>query len=80
VLTSTIRRVNQIRCSQCGTVDLEPGFVTDSGQGARGYTQWIAGLLETGILGIARIRGRRRETVSAFRCPQCGHLELFASP
>jgi phage FluMu protein Com len=80
VLTSTIRWVNQIRCSQCGTVDLEPGFVTDSGQGARGYTQWIAGLLETGTLGFARIRGRRRETVSAFRCPRCGHLELFASP
>jgi len=30
------------------TVGLEPGFVSDQGQGARGYTQWVAGTLHVG--------------------------------
>jgi hypothetical protein len=71
--------VNQIRCSQCGTVDLEPGFVSDTGQGARGFAQWVVGPIETGLMGLARRRGRRHMRISAFRCPTCTHLELFAA-
>ena len=52
--------------------------MSDLGQGARGYAQWISGLLETGILGYAKMRNRRRLAVAAFRCPNCTHLELFA--
>lgn len=70
--------MNEIRCSQCGSVGLEHGFLTDTEQGGRGYAQWIAGVLKLGAFGSAKTRGRRRETVYAFRCPQCGHVELFA--
>jgi hypothetical protein len=71
--------VDTIKCSQCNTVGLEPGFVEDSGEGARGYARWIAGPLERGVFGGAKRMGRQRWQIEAFRCPTCGHLELFAS-
>lgn len=70
--------VNNIRCTQCGAMGLEPGFVEDAGQGASGYTSWIAGALERGPLGGARRAGRPHWQIDAYRCPVCGHLELFA--
>ncbi|MCL2553639.1 MAG: hypothetical protein FWE15_25165 [Actinomycetia bacterium] len=68
-----------ITCGQCGAIGLEPGFVEDAGQGSRGYARWIEGRLERGLLGGAKRIGRRRRQIEAFRCPKCGHLELFAS-
>ncbi|RFU85451.1 hypothetical protein DSC45_06705 [Streptomyces sp. YIM 130001] len=67
-----------IRCTQCGTTGLEPGFVEDLGQGARGYSRWIAGALERGVFGGAKRMGRPRWQIDAHRCPKCGHLEMFA--
>ncbi|MFD8825872.1 hypothetical protein ACFV1C_26425 [Streptomyces sp. NPDC059605] len=71
--------VNNIRCTQCGAVGLEPGFVGDLGQGSRGFTQWVAGALEKGLLGNAKLMGRPRWQIDAYRCPHCGHLEHFAT-
>ncbi|MEV0786720.1 hypothetical protein AB0I52_27920 [Streptomyces sp. NPDC050423] len=71
--------INDIRCTQCGAVGLEPGFVDDSGQGSRGYARWIAGALERGLLGGAKRVGRPHWQIDAFRCPACSHLELFAT-
>ncbi|MFD7029321.1 hypothetical protein ACFWAR_14930 [Streptomyces sp. NPDC059917] len=70
--------MNTIKCTQCGVVGLEQGFVEDSGEGSRGYARWIAGALELGIFGGAKRLGRQRWQIDALRCPQCGHLELFA--
>ncbi|QHC23856.1 hypothetical protein GR130_23320 [Streptomyces sp. GS7] len=58
---------------------LEPGFVDDAGQGSAGYTRWIAGVLERGPFGGAKRAGRMRRQIDAYRCFQCGHLELFAT-
>ena len=63
-------------CSWCGHDVLEPGFMLDNG-GAR-YGQWVRGPLEIGIMGNAKVIGRDRVAVRAFRCVQCSHLELFA--
>ncbi|WP_285564937.1 hypothetical protein [Streptomyces sp. RTGN2] len=71
--------MNNIRCTQCGAVGLEPGFVEDSGQGSRGYARWIAGALERGLFGGARRMGRPHWQIDAYRCPTCSHLELFAT-
>ncbi|MFF8613986.1 hypothetical protein [Streptomyces sp. NPDC015350] len=71
--------VNNVRCTQCGAVGLEPGFVEDLGQGARGFTQWVAGALEKGPLGRAKRMGRPHWQIDAYRCPRCGHLEMFAN-
>ncbi|MCP9963279.1 hypothetical protein LUX05_21390 [Streptomyces somaliensis] len=67
------------KCTQCGTVGLEPGFVEDGGERSRGYARWISGPLELGILGGAKRMGRPRWQIDAGRCPRCGHLELFAN-
>lgn len=64
-------------CSACGHEELEPGFLTDTG--ARpGYGRWVRGRLETGVLGGAKLFGRDRVDVQAYRCTQCNHLELYA--
>ena len=71
--------MNDIKCTQCGASGLEPGFVEDTGEGTRGYARWIAGPLERGPFGGAKRMGRQRWQIDAYRCPQCAHLELFAS-
>jgi hypothetical protein len=63
-------------CTQCGSTELEPGFVHDRGQGS--FSQWVEGRLETGLLGGGRVFGRRRINIKASRCVFCGHLELYA--
>jgi hypothetical protein len=65
-------------CGWCGENGLEAGFLEDSGQSARGFTRWVEGVLERGLLGGPRLMGRPRRVVSAQRCKACGHLELFA--
>ena len=64
-------------CTQCGCKALEEGFVEDTGQGTKGFTNWIAGPLQQGPFGGARRMGRQRRAIAAFRCTECGHLELF---
>ncbi len=65
------------RCSACQSTGLEPGFIEDNGSEGRGYARWIAGALETGPLGGARRMGKQRHAVSAYRCGECGHLDLY---
>jgi phage FluMu protein Com len=72
--------MDNIRCTQCGAIGLETGFIEDPGtNGARGYSRWVAGPLELGAFGFAKLRGRTRWQIDAFRCPNCAHLELFAT-
>ncbi|MER7177263.1 hypothetical protein [Streptomyces mesophilus] len=70
--------MNSLRCTHCGTVGLDEGFIEDDGQYAKGYARWIPGPLERGIFGGARRMGRPRWPIAAYLCPHCGHLELFA--
>lgn len=67
-------------CSSCGAEDLDPGFLEDRGEGSRGYLRWIPGALERGIFGGARVMGKERVPIHAWRCRRCGHLDLFAKP
>ncbi|GAA1089768.1 MULTISPECIES: hypothetical protein [Kitasatospora] len=70
--------MENLKCTQCSAVGLEPGFVEDTGQSSYGYARWIPGVLERGIFGVAKRMGKPRWQVDAFRCPACGHLELYA--
>ncbi|WP_333779027.1 hypothetical protein [Streptomyces sp. IBSBF 3136] len=65
-------------CTHCGNVGLMEGFIEDAGEHSRGYARWIEGALERGIFGGAKRMGRPRRQIEAYRCPKCGHLELFA--
>jgi predicted nucleic-acid-binding Zn-ribbon protein len=69
---------NSRACTHCGDERLDEGFIEDSGQGTSGFARWIAGPLERGPFGGAKRMGRTRRQILAFRCAQCGHLELFA--
>jgi hypothetical protein len=71
--------MDEIRCSRCGAIELQTGFLSDTGQGALGAARWVAGQLDIGFFG-ARTRGRTKLAVLAFRCPECAHLELFTAP
>jgi hypothetical protein len=66
-------------CRHCGSEVLEPGFVEDRGQGAGGFGRWVEGHLQFGLLGGARVFGRRRRAIEAYRCVRCAHLVLFAT-
>jgi hypothetical protein len=70
--------MDALTCSRCGAADLETGYVSDFGQGASGFANWIAGPIDLGVFGVAKSRRRPRVAVVAYRCPQCWHLDLFA--
>ncbi|WP_457134316.1 hypothetical protein [Mycobacteroides abscessus] len=69
-------RPASVRCTQCGTEGAEIGFLNDSGQYAAGHVRWMQGPLKIGFFGAKGSGGRR--AIEAWRCPTCGHLELFA--
>jgi hypothetical protein len=65
------------KCTYCGAAALEPGFVQDAGQNSPGYTNWVAGWLRKGFFGGAKVFGKPRLQIDAFRRVKCSHLELF---
>ncbi len=40
---------------------------------------WIPGPIEKGLLGGAKVAFKDRYDVTAFRCNQCGHLDMFVN-
>ncbi|QLY32022.1 hypothetical protein [Nocardia huaxiensis] len=72
--------MNQPHCTHCGSTGLEPGFIEDAGEYAKGYARWIPGPLEFGPFGGVRRMGKRRFGIDAWRCTACSHLELFVRP
>jgi len=40
--------------------------------------QWISGEPERSFWFGLKLSGRKQLTVSAYRCPRCGRLEVFA--
>lgn len=64
----------QNACLRCQS-PLEEGFLEDQGGTAlRG--RWIAGPIQTGMLGGTKVFGKDRHDIIAFRCTSCGRLEL----
>ena len=65
-------------CTQCKSGNLVAGFISDFGQSAPGFSKWVEGALERGVFGGAKQLGRPKWEIDAYRCPSCGHLEMFA--
>lgn len=65
-------------CSWCGSIQLEPGFIEDTGQAAKGFARWIPGEMNKGLFGGAQRFGRERIDITGQRCIACGYLCLFA--
>ncbi|WP_336206301.1 hypothetical protein [Nonomuraea sp. LPB2021202275-12-8] len=66
-----------LRCTHCGENGLEAGFIKDGGEHSAGFASWVEGALKRGILGGAKLMGRPKWEIEAWRCPHCHHLELF---
>lgn len=68
------------RCSRCDGA-LTIGFIEDKGErgalAASRVLSWIEGKAEKGVLGGAKVLGKQRRDVTAYRCGQCGHLDLY---
>lgn len=68
------------RCSRCDG-SLRKGFIEDKGErgglGTSVVLAWIDGAAEKGMFGGARVAGKSRYDITAYRCDQCGHLDLF---
>ncbi|TMR90811.1 hypothetical protein [Nonomuraea basaltis] len=71
--------MSELHCTHCGEGGLEPGFIMDQGEHSKGFARWVEGALERGLLGGARLMGRPKWEIDAYRCRYCHHLELFAS-
>lgn len=71
--------MNDGRCTNCGNTGLEQGWMTDLGQGTKGFARWIPGPLERNIMGMAKFRRYRGLPIQGYRCRSCGHLDLFAT-
>ena len=67
-------------CSRCHG-QLRLGFLEDKGErggiGTSVVLSWIDGPAKKGVFGGARVAGKSRYEVKAYRCEQCGHLDLF---
>lgn len=66
-----------MHCTHCQSRNLAPGFLGAMTQHHR-HVSWVAGPMERGVLGGTKMFGRTRLLAEAFRCGDCGHLELFA--
>lgn len=69
-----------IQCPYC-EVDKEEGFIVDV-RGGRYFdcfaSSWHPGKPEPGMIVDAKVDVDKIVKIKAMRCPQCGHLELFA--
>ena len=66
-------------CTACGSQGLlDEGFLSDTGEGAKGFVRWVVGARDTSFFGGLSSWGADRYLVRAFRCRECRHLELFA--
>jgi hypothetical protein len=68
-----------MKCTHCDATDLEAGFLFDGGQQNR-YGRWASGPFKLGLFGgLRQAWNIPKRRIDAYRCPQCGHLELFAA-
>jgi predicted nucleic-acid-binding Zn-ribbon protein len=69
------------RCPKCQKT-MERGHIPDVGHGGQVYqTGWSQGEPERQrFFGGIKFRKKEQLPLSAFRCPGCGYVELYAPP
>lgn len=66
------------KCPKCSG-EMEVGFILDRGYNNFLPAEWIAGEPETGWFGgVVKTSNRDRLWTDAWRCKNCGFLELYA--
>ena len=65
-------------CPKCGGT-MQAGFIADFGHGGTVKpSDWVVGRPQRSFWFGTRVRDRQRFRVTAYRCGQCGYLELYA--
>lgn len=75
------------KCTACGLWGLEPGFLPDVGAAQTWIAVWVPGQPSSAKSVWERMRsgggvnldGVGAKAVEAYRCPECGHLQLYAT-
>ena len=65
---------NSYTCVKCGGL-MEMGFMLDKRRHARQVALWYEGVPTANLLDISE---RRKIVILAYRCTNCGYLELWA--
>lgn len=56
-----------------------PGFILElADQSMTKATNWVEGDPEKGMLGMIKLRGRRKLPIRTYRCERCNLLESYA--
>jgi len=67
-----------ITCIRCKGA-MQEGFLVDSGMASLGVTHWYGGPPKMRSFGRGiEVIGKQMKRVAAYRCEQCGTLELVA--
>jgi predicted nucleic-acid-binding Zn-ribbon protein len=66
------------RCPKCQK-SMEEGHVPDVAHGQVWQAKWAPGAAETRrFFGGIKMRAKEQFPLTAFRCPSCGYVELYA--
>jgi hypothetical protein len=65
-------------CPTC-EVPMTEGYIPERGQRHHHFASWVEGAPEPTWYGTAKVFDRERYLISAYRCPECGRLEIFAN-
>jgi hypothetical protein len=57
---------------------MEEGFIVDHSRNRSNVASWVAGKLEYGVFGGAKVWDKEECPVQIFRCRNCGYLESYA--
>lgn len=65
-------------CPKCGG-RMGQGFILElADHSMTKATNWVEGEPEKGMLGMIKLRGRRKFPIRTFRCERCNLLESYA--
>jgi hypothetical protein len=64
-------------CPDCERA-MEGGFLLDNLHGGQEATQWVEGAPVKSFWGGLKMKGSRKLTVYAWRCPGCMQVRLYA--
>ncbi|MDX1420931.1 MAG: PF20097 family protein [Rubricoccaceae bacterium] len=64
-------------CIRCGG-EMEEGYLLDETHGGYRTTRWVEGAAEKSIWTGLKTKGRRKLPLTAYRCVQCGAVDLYA--
>ena len=67
----------QLNCLRCSGM-MEQGILPDKTKNKLTNVSWVSGESEHSIWDGIKLKGKSKKNVYAYRCSDCGYLELYA--